>query len=115
MTTPFQVVSITFLSVLAAREIGNVIRGKRPLGRLFRASVWLTAAVAIAVPQWVSMIASSTGIRRGADLVAYVMALSFVGATFYFYAKCLRLSRQITALTRHLALKDPQFGGGEEP
>src|SRR5205823_270368 len=78
--------------------------------RVLRCGVWVGAAVAIAVPGLVQAAAELLGIGRGADVVLYLSVLAFMWAAFFLYARCLRLEREITALTRHLAIRDAARG-----
>jgi hypothetical protein len=114
--TPFQILAISLLIFLLGREFRCGWRG--PGGRLncwLRGAVWLAAAVAIARPDWVQAVAEGVGIRRGADLVFYLFVLLFLGACFYFYARLVRVQRQMTQLVRHIALQEAELGGAEEP
>ena len=54
------------------------------------------------------------GIGKGVNLVTYTFALAFLASAFYFYAKCVHLQRQITELTRQMALRDAQQGSGHD-
>jgi len=74
---------------------------------LFWGVVWCCAAVAIAWPDLTTSIASTLGLRRGADLVMYFAILfSFVG--FYMiYVRMRRLDANLTLLVRKLAIENP--------
>jgi hypothetical protein len=81
----------------------------RPL-RLFRAITWTAAALAIYNPQLTARAANLLGIQRGADLVFYTFVLASLVVSFYFYARFVRLERQLTEIVRHLALLQAQRG-----
>lgn len=108
----FQRLALAGLAILWLRDIYTVLRG-RGLTRLLllRCCVWLTAAAAIACPNLVQMAAEILGVGRGADVVLYVFVLAFVGVSFYFYARYVRLQRQISQLVRHIALREACRGG----
>lgn len=107
----FQVVAVAVVGGLLVRDLFHWSRSPAGLtARLVRVAVWLGAAVAIVVPGLVQAAAELLGIGRGADVVLYVSVLAFVWAAFYLYARCLRLEREITALTRHLAIRDAVRG-----
>jgi hypothetical protein len=110
--TPFQYLTLPLLSGLFLRELVGLWQGRPGRGsRGLRALVWLLASVAIAWPDLTHRVAHLLGIQRGADLVLYLFALAFLGVTFYFYSRLVRLQRQLTQLVRSLALQEPQRGG----
>jgi hypothetical protein len=103
----FQLIAVAAVGGLLLRDLLHWSRSPASLAaRVVRLAVWLGAAVAIVVPGLVQGFAEVLGIGRGADVVLYVSVLAFVWAAFYLYARCLRLEREITALTRHLAIRD---------
>jgi len=107
----FQWVSLSLLLILLLRDLALVRRGSLSRGGwLFRSLVWLLAGAAIAEPMLPQMVATALGIGRAADLVAYIFILAFLMTSFYFYSRCVRLQRQITAVVRHLAIQQGQRG-----
>jgi small membrane protein len=114
--TPFQILSISILTVLFLRELLEIHRDTvLHRAHWLRALIWLAAGIAIALPGLVQSIAETVGINRGADLVVYLFVLAFLIVTFYFYSRQVRTQRQITQLTRIMAIKEAQRGrnGGE--
>ena len=113
----FQWIALTALAAAIASEF--VPRRHRALStplRALRVAIFAIAAAAIARPGDVTRVAQLLGIGRGADIVLYVLALAFVGVSFYFYAQHLRLRRDLSALASHVALKEAQRGGhGDRP
>jgi len=111
----FQRIALTALAAAIAGEF--VPRRHRTLStplRALRVAVLAAAAAAIARPDQVTRIAQLFGIGRGADIVLYVLALAFVGLSFYFYAQQVRLRRDLSALASHIALQDAARGGDGE-
>jgi len=103
----FQWVAILFVGVSLLVEIARAIRSKRlSWTKSFRITIWLAAAVGILNPGLVTRFAHTIGIGRGADILIYVVTLTFIATTFYFYSRYLRLQRQITDLTRYLAIHE---------
>lgn len=103
----FQILAVVLLGGLLLRDLWNWSRsGASALVRLLRCAVWIGAAVAIAVPNIVQKVAEKLGIGRGADVVLYLFVLAFLWTSFFLYSRCLRLEREITELTRHLAIRD---------
>ena len=77
----------------------------------------LLAAGALAVisPDSTNDIAAMVGVGRGADLITY---LSIVGVLFvlvHYYAKFVELQRNVTQLTRELAILRAEVEQGRSP
>jgi hypothetical protein len=109
--TPFQWLALTALSVVLLAEVVSWLR--RPsfgFARAFRCFVWLCAGLAVYDPALLQHVASAVGITRGADLVFYVAVLAFLGVSFYFYSRYVRLQTQMTQLVRYMALREAQRG-----
>jgi hypothetical protein len=109
--SPFKFVALGVLGILLLAELVGLVRDRtRWRGGLFRSLVWLAAAAAIYDPSLVAMVSVPLGIGRAADLVIYVVALAFLGTTFYFYSRQVQLSRQVTELARLIAIDRAQRG-----
>lgn len=102
--TLFQWISLSFLAGLVLLELWQAMRNAslRNVWWL-RVTVWLATAAAIARPEWITRVARTLGIQRGADLVTYASVLVLLITSLYFYARYLRLQQQIAVLTRRLA------------
>ena len=103
--TAFQWLALVPLGCLFVISIGNLFRR---IGR-WRASLpwailWLACGAAIAKPDLTAAAAHVLGIGRGADLVAYVSVLAMLLGFFFVYLRLRRLERNITVLTRHVAI-----------
>jgi hypothetical protein len=109
--TPFQVLAVTLLAGALALELRRC--WPRPYRRrswLWRGAILVTAAVAIVQPALVQRLAVLLGVGRGADAVLYLFVLAFLLVSFYFYARYVRLQRQLTQVVRHLALQEARRG-----
>jgi hypothetical protein len=103
----FQLLALAVIAGLLLRDFVTWSRSQASLRvRVARVFIWIGAAIAIAIPGLVQSVAEVLGIGRGADVVLYLSVLGFLWVAFYLYARCLRLEREITALTRHLAIRD---------
>ncbi|MBA2115367.1 DUF2304 domain-containing protein [Bremerella alba] len=103
----FQWVAITFIAASLMVEIIRAVRSKRMnWAKSFRISIWIAAAICVLNPGIVTRLAHTIGIGRGADILIYVVTLTFIATTFYFYSRYMRLQRQITDLTRYLAIHE---------
>jgi len=112
----FQVLALSVLALLLVRELFELRRPSVSRGFAFtRSMAWLAAALAIAFPERITKLADLLGIGRGADLVSYLFILAFMATTFYFYSRYVKLQRQITLLTRHLAIQGARHGPEPAP
>ncbi len=110
--TVFQVVFLTILSGVILSELWGLWKGAGNWRvSLVRLVIWTAAAVAIAKPGLTQIVAHAAGIDRGADLVSYLFALSFLATSFYYYSRYVRLQRQVTEIVRHLAILEANRRG----
>ncbi len=104
---PFQWLALSGLAIVLLAEIlGWARRPGFRWAQVFRCVVWLTAAVVIYDPALSQLAASAVGITRGADLVFYLAVLAFLGVSFFFYSRYVRLQTQMTELVRHIAIRE---------
>jgi hypothetical protein len=79
---------------------------ERGLG--FWVSFWLLSAAVVLRPNSTAYFAKIVGIGRGADLVVYCSVALLFFIIFRLMITVNRLERQITVLTREIALKENQ-------
>lgn len=107
--TTFQLAAFVFLAMALTATITLGARAHLSRRVTFAWSLlWITAAVAIARPEWTMPIANALGIARGADLVFYTSILGMFIGFFAVYVRLRRLESEITRLVRELALRTPQ-------
>lgn len=113
----FQWIALAVIGCILVLEMIQVFKkGSLNLQSGLRILVWAAAAIGIAFPDFVSQVARMIGIGRGADAVIYVVSLSFIATTFYFYSRYLRLQRQMTDLARYITIQEakrPHVSGTE--
>lgn len=106
--TPIQIIlSIVFL-VAIGRVVGR-LRSKdlSKRGAALWIGFWLAAFVVILVPQHlIYTVAQLVGVGRGADLVVYSAIVLIFFIVFRLMVKQERLNRQLTELTRQIALNE---------
>jgi len=68
--------------------------------------LWSTVEIVIWIPDASSQIARMLGIGRGADLIIYGSLVIVFYLVFRIYVKLEDIERQITSLTRKIALKN---------
>jgi hypothetical protein len=103
--TPFQWLTVPILALAALRDLVTAFRS--PGHRLFfaaRALIWALASASIAEPDLLQPVAVALRIGRPADLVSYLFVLAFLVSAFVVYGRFQRMQRQITELTRTIAI-----------
>jgi len=107
--SPFQILALAVLFVLfVLTAIGGL---RRWIGRgeaLVWSAVWLAAGLAVLWPNATTSIARAVGIKRGADLLLYCGLVVMMVGFLMTYVRLRRLRREVTLLTRHLAIKEAQ-------
>ncbi len=102
--TPFQIVGLSLLSLLAVATCLGLVRGRQRWSSLVWLVVWFAAAVALYRPSLTRDAARLVGIDRGADLVNYVTTLLLLVVIFLMTIRMRRFEGYVTQLTRELAL-----------
>ncbi len=92
-----------------------VVLKSRLATRLFVAAQLLVGIVLVIFPEATNWIAAKVGVGRGTDLLFYLMVLVVYACALIALAKFRRLERQITELTRQVALRNPQQDPSENP
>lgn len=107
--TTFQLITLPLLGLLIV-VTGVAIARARVVPRIGVAWIvlWLAAAGTIAFPGVLVWLAHALGIGRGADLVLYVFILAGFVAFFVTYLRFRRIEEQLTAIVRHLAIRDAE-------
>lgn len=107
----FQWIALPALGlVLAAEMVGLFRRSSNRWFRVVRCLVWMAAGLAIYNPALTVLASKAVGIDRGTDLVLYVFVLAFLVVSFAFYARSVRVERQLTDVVRHVAIQEARKG-----
>lgn len=72
-------------------------------------------AVAVVVPDSTNRVAHIVGVGRGADLVTYIAIIAVMFVLVHYYTKFVDLQRQITTLTRELAILRADLDRAQPP
>ncbi len=111
----FQVLVLPFIAVMFAVSARGLLRARaRPPVSVLWLLLWSAAAAAVAMPDLTTEVARVLGIRRGADLLVYCTVLGFLVGFYLVYLKVRQLTREITLLTRELALLGGERAGSPE-
>lgn len=111
--TLFQLVTISallMLTVIVLLFVKRNVIGKR--GAAFWATIFLAAALAIAIPELTAQAAGALGIGRGTDLVLYAAILAGLAGFFITHARMRRIESELTALVRQIALRETDRSAG---
>ena len=105
----FQLIAVPLAALLFIRSTVRFLRGDghRWVAAL-TAAIWLAAGITILQPEVTNTVARFLGIGRGADLVLYLLALSFLTSLVYFYHKYRQLNSDLTEIVRSLAIRDAE-------
>jgi len=110
----FQIVALGVLLALFATTVFGAVR--HWLGRgesLLACVVWVVGVVAVLWPEATTDVARVVGIRRGADLLLYCATVVMMVGFLMTYIRLRRLRRDVTLLTRNIAIRDAHTGEPE--
>lgn len=98
---------IRILLLLGLGAIGFFIflrRNRLPIHIMTVFALIVAGAVAVIFPDITQDAADVVGVGRGADLVMYIAIVAVMFVLLHYYTKFVELQRQVTALTRELAI-----------
>ncbi len=102
-----QILLLIFFAFAIAKAIARWLNRDITLGNLFYWIIfWLAAAVIVIWPDATFYLARILGIGRGADLVVYVSLVIIFFLIFRLMINQEKQKREITRLTREIALKE---------
>lgn len=105
--TVIQVVLTLFAAFGFGAAVSRFRRGRIGFRQLLGWSLlWAAAAAVVLRPETASEAARRLGVGRGADVVVYLSIAALLYLQFRLFARLDDQERQITRLTRELALKD---------
>lgn len=114
--TTFQIILVATLSLLALALVVLAARGA--VGRLVAALglAILGAGIVFSIePDWTTAIAHTVGIRRGADLLLYLLVLFVLQGFLLMYLKLRRVRRELTLLVREIAIREASRAEPQKP
>jgi small membrane protein len=101
-----QFVLLAVILFMAIHAIAQKLRGEiGPVQLMAWLAVWIGGAIVVVFPDLSTKLAARFGVGRGADLVIYVAIPILFYAVFRLLLRTERLNREITELTRALALE----------
>lgn len=98
------IAAIVVLAVFMMRRTGA--DSHLAIRRILMVVFVIIAVLSVIFPQWLSWLARLVGVGRGTDLVLYGLIIMFLAFVYSQYRRNLLLQRQVTLLSRKLALLD---------
>ena len=98
---------IRILLLLGLGAVGFFIflrRNRLPIHIMTVFLLVIAGAVAVIFPEITQDAADIVGVGRGADLVMYIAIVAVMFVLLHYYTKFVELQRQVTELTRELAI-----------
>ena len=98
---------IRILLLLGLSSIGWLIFLRRNRLPIHIMTVFLllgVGAVAVVMPETTQQAAELVGVGRGADLITYIAIIAVMFVLLHYYTKFVDLQRQLTEVTRELAI-----------
>jgi small membrane protein len=99
------IIRILMLAGLAA--IGYLVflrRNRLPIHIVTVFIILGAGALAVLFPEDTDVIANYVGVGRGVDLIMYLFEVAAIFVLIHYYTKFVELQRQLTTLTRELAI-----------
>jgi hypothetical protein len=104
--TLIQFVLLAIILVMAIHAVSQKRRGEIGSLQLFIwLAIWVAGAFVVLFPGYANMLATMFGVGRGADLVIYVAIPALFYIVFRLLIRTERLNRDLTLLTRALAIE----------
>lgn len=117
MTIVFQIAAVVIIGVVAFLMFRGSGARHQAFRRIFLLVFILAAASSVFFPSVWTQAANLVGIGRGADLLLYLLVLTFLGFVASTYRRFRRLEGEMTELARHIALLQVEHPapGADEP
>lgn len=106
------ITAIIVLAVFMMRRTGA--DSHMAIRRILMAMFVVVAVLSVLFPQWLSWLAELVGVGRGTDLVLYGMIVMFLAFVYTQYRRNAQLQRQVTLLSRKIALLEAAERGGRQ-
>lgn len=106
VSTLIQAILLSLIAIIVLHIAARWRRGELPtLQFLAWLAFWLTGAVAVLFPDSATDVARRLGVGRGVDLIIYFSLVALFYAIFRIFVRIERVGRDITTLTRLLAIE----------
>jgi small membrane protein len=117
MTQP--IIKLALLAALAVVALfalrGSTRAFHRVLWRGYVVGILLAAGVSIVFPGALTWLAHKVGVGRGADLLLYILVVTFMLVSVILFRRISDLERKYVVLSRALALRESQEPDPRDP
>ena len=96
------IAAIVILAVFMMRRTGA--DSHLAIRRILMGMFVIVAVLSVLFPQWLSWLAGLVGVGRGTDLVLYGLIVMFLAFVYTQYRRNAQMQRQVTLLSRKIAL-----------
>lgn len=100
--------AIVVIGLLAFRGSQRPIH--KVLWRAYLVVALAASALAVVFPDSLTAVANAVGVGRGADLVLYLLVVTFMLVSVVLFRRLAELERRYTLLARSLAVRDASVG-----
>jgi hypothetical protein len=115
VTLVFQILAVVVILLAAVLMLRGGGARHQAIRRILMLLFILAAASSVFFPQVWTWAANLVGIGRGADLLLYLLVLTFLGFVASTYRRFRTLERDVTELARQVALVTAPPPAGREP
>lgn len=105
-------VGIAVVAMLLTRSTAGARH--QAIRRLLLVGFVVVAVVSVLFPNWLTAVARTLGVGRGADLLLYALVIAFLSSVATSYRRLSVLDRKITVLARKLALAEARLAARAE-
>ncbi len=98
------IAAIVIVTVMLTRSTAGARH--QAVRRLMLIAFVLLAVVAVLFPPFLTQVAQTVGVGRGADLLLYGLTVTFLGYVAASYRRLRQMEMQVTTLARETALRE---------
>ncbi|MGC1208506.1 MAG: DUF2304 domain-containing protein [Ornithinimicrobium sp.] len=98
------IAAIVIVTVMLTRSTSGARH--QAVRRLMLIAFVLLAVVAVLFPPFLTQVAQTVGVGRGADLLLYGLTVTFLGYVAASYRRLRQMEMQVTTLARETALRE---------
>jgi small membrane protein len=113
MTIVFQILAVIAIVIAAVFTFRGGGARHQAIRRTFMLLFIVAAASSVFFPQAWTWLANLLGIGRGADLLLYLLVLTFFGFVASTYRRFRQLEMSMTSVARQVALMDAPAASGD--
>lgn len=105
--------AIVLVTVMLTRSTAGARH--QAIRRLMLIGFVILAVIAVLFPPFLTQVAQTVGVGRGADLLLYGLTVTFLGYVAASFRRLQQMERQVTELARELALREAVANETQDP